>query len=249
MSRQKVKATGSAAADVECDTPDMPTRITKSLLGYGVIAGPIYIIVSLAQGLSRAGFSLPHDEWSLLANGGLGWIQIANFVVTGLMTAAFAVGLRRAMRASGKAAWVPGLVLVYGLGLVGAGAFRADPSYGFPPGAPKGAAAHVSWHGNLHLLAAGVGFICLIAACVVVARGFARDGRGGWAAFSWATAIGFVAGFAATASAPGNVAANMVFTLAVVLGWAWMLLLAIRCYQQAGRPVALAEPVRDTQQA
>jgi Protein of unknown function (DUF998) len=246
MSRQKVKAT---AADVECETPDMPTRITKSLLGYGVIAGPIYIVVSLAQGLSRAGFSLAHDEWSLLANGGLGWIQIVNFVVTGLMTVAFAVGLQRAMRVSEKATWVPRLVLVYGLGLVCAGAFRADPSYGFPPGVPKGAAAHVSWHGNLHLLVAGIGFICLIAACVLVARRFARDGRGGWAAFSWATAIGFFAGFAATASAPGNVAANVVFTLAVVLGWAWILLLAIHYYQQAGRPVAVAESAYDTQQA
>jgi Protein of unknown function (DUF998) len=32
---------------------------------------------------------------SLLSNGALGWIQIANFVVSGLALLAFAVGLRR----------------------------------------------------------------------------------------------------------------------------------------------------------
>ena len=33
-------------------------RITRSLLGYGVIAGPFYIVVSLAQALARDGFDL-----------------------------------------------------------------------------------------------------------------------------------------------------------------------------------------------
>lgn len=45
-------------------TPDTPacdpaTRITKSLLGYGVIAGPVYVLVSLAQALTRDGFDVP----------------------------------------------------------------------------------------------------------------------------------------------------------------------------------------------
>ena len=72
-------------------------RVTSSLLGYGVIAGPMYVAVSLAQALTREGFDLSRHQWSLLANGGPGWIQIANFVVTGLMVIAFAVGLRRAL--------------------------------------------------------------------------------------------------------------------------------------------------------
>ena len=79
---------------VECTPAD---RVTKSLLGYGIVAGPCYVVVSLAQALTRHGFDLGRHEWSLLANGDNGWIQVANLIVTGLMVIAFAIGLRRAL--------------------------------------------------------------------------------------------------------------------------------------------------------
>ncbi|HEU5353283.1 MAG TPA: DUF998 domain-containing protein [Actinocrinis sp.] len=72
-------------------------RVTKSLLGYGVIAGPFYVVTSLAQALTRDGFDPTKHAWNLLSNGALGWIQITNFLLTGLMTIAAAVGLRRAL--------------------------------------------------------------------------------------------------------------------------------------------------------
>ena len=72
------------------DCPPVSVRITRSLLGYGVIAGPFYVVASLAEALTRAGFSLAHDDWSLLANGALGWIHMLVLVLTGLM-----VGARR----------------------------------------------------------------------------------------------------------------------------------------------------------
>jgi len=78
------------------------TRTTKSLLGYGVIAGPLYVSVSLAQALTRPGFDLARHPWSLLANGDLGWVQVANFLVTGLMTIAFGVGLGSHSRWAGR---------------------------------------------------------------------------------------------------------------------------------------------------
>jgi hypothetical protein len=62
-----------------------PNQVTRSLLGYGVLAGPLYVGVSLAQALTRDGFELTRHAWSLLSNGSLGWLQIANFLVTGLM--------------------------------------------------------------------------------------------------------------------------------------------------------------------
>jgi hypothetical protein len=55
---------------------DHESRTTKSLLGYGVIAGPLYVAVSLAQALTRQGFDPTRHAWSLLSNGGLGWIQV-----------------------------------------------------------------------------------------------------------------------------------------------------------------------------
>src|SRR5436305_8524018 len=89
-------------------------RATRSLLGYGVLAGPLYVAVSLGQALTRPGFDLSRHAWSLLENGDLGWVQITNFVVTGLMTIAAAAGIRRAIGPG----WAPRLIAAYGLSLV-----------------------------------------------------------------------------------------------------------------------------------
>jgi hypothetical protein len=79
------------------DCPPLPLRITKSLLGYGVIAGPIYVLAAAVQMATRDGFDPTRHAASQLANGDLGWIQIATFLVTGAMTIAAAVGVRRAL--------------------------------------------------------------------------------------------------------------------------------------------------------
>src|SRR4051794_40180011 len=164
-------------------------RVTRSLLGYGVIAGPFYVTVSLAQALTRDGFQLDKHAWSLLENGSLGWIQITNFILTGLMTVAAVAGLRRAMTAGRGRTWAPLLIAVYGISLVGAGIFTADPAQGFPLGTPE--ITTVSWHGMLHFLTGGIGFLCLIAACLVLGSRFALAGRTGLAWFSRLTGIAF----------------------------------------------------------
>jgi hypothetical protein len=166
-------------------TPDIATsaeschpaaRVTRSLLGYGVIAGPLYVVVALVQALLRPGFDLMRDDASLLSNGSLGWIQIANFVVTGAMVVACAAGVHRALKSGLAAIWAPRLLALYGLGLVAAGLFVADPMNGFPPGTPAGRPVSMSLHGTLHIAAAGIAFLCLIAACFVLARRFATLG-------------------------------------------------------------------------
>jgi hypothetical protein len=200
-------------------------RGTKTLLAYGVVAGPLYVLVSLTEALTRDGFDLARHQWSLLSNGDLGWIHITNLVLTGLLTIAFAVGLGRALRPGPGGTWAPRLVGVYGASLVGAGVFRADPAMGFPPGTPEGA-AEVTWHGILHFVSGGIGFLCLVAACFVVARWFAAEGRRGWARFSQATGALFLAGFVAVASGGGAAWANLAFTAAVVLAWTWVSALA-----------------------
>ena len=136
------------------DCPPLPVRITKSLLGYGVIAGPIYVLAVAGQMVTRDGFDPTRHAASQLANGEWGWIQIATFVVTGAMTVAAAVGVRRALGPGRLSAWASGLLGVYGAGLVVAGFFRADPSDGFPPGTPPGM-GEVSWHGLAHFAVAG----------------------------------------------------------------------------------------------
>ena len=72
-------------------------RVTRSLLGYGVLAGPFYVITSVVQALAHDGFDLTRHAWSQLAAGPQGWIQMANLMLTGAMVVAFAVGLRRSL--------------------------------------------------------------------------------------------------------------------------------------------------------
>jgi hypothetical protein len=198
------------------------SRVTKSLLGYGVIAGPFYVVVSLAQALTRDGFDLTRHSWSLLSNGDLGWLQITNFILTGLMVLAFAVGLARAQ----KGRWAPALIGVYGASLIAAGVLRADPSSGFPVGTADGPGA-VSWHGLGHFAAGGIGFLCLIAACFVVARRLPR----GLALFSRVTGVGFLAGFVGIASGSGNPVTVLAFVAAVLLAWAWLSRFAVHTYR------------------
>src|SRR2546421_4133245 len=129
----KLTASGAGAPTASAETS---AKVTAALLLCGAVAGPVYLVVGLAQALTRPGFDLTRHDLSLLANGDLGWIQVANLVVSGLLVVAGAVGMRRAVRSGRAALWGPLLVGVYGLGLVGAGFFVADPAPGFPPGTP-----------------------------------------------------------------------------------------------------------------
>jgi hypothetical protein len=205
-------------------------RVTKSLLGYGVIAGPFYVAVSLAQALTRENFDLTRHAWSLLSNGGLGWIQITNFVLTGLMVIAAAVGLHRALAGGPGARWVPRLVGVYGAGLIAGGALRADPAMGFPAGTPEGIGT-VSWHGIGHLVAGGVGFLCVIAATFVLGRRFSREGRRGWAVYSRISGALFLVGFAGIASGNSAPALTLGFVAAIIVIWAWLSTVSARLYR------------------
>jgi hypothetical protein len=197
-------------------------RVTRSLLGYGVLAGPFYVVVSLVQALVRPGFDLTRHEWSLLATGPSGWIQMANLVVSGLMMVAAAVGMRRWFALSGGGVkWGPWLLAGYGVGMVGGGLFTADPRDGFPPGTTTN---EVSWHGNLHLVFGGLGFLSLVAACFVLARVVLP-----W--FSRITGALFIVSFAGIASGGGNVALNLAFTAAVVLVSVWLSVVSARLYK------------------
>lgn len=208
-----------------------PYRITRSLLGYGVLAGPLYVVSALAQGVLRPGFDLMHNDVSLLSNGSLGWIQIANFIVTGAFVIAAAVGMARAL--GSNAAWGPRLLGVYGAGLVAAGIFVADPMNGFPAGTPAGRPEAISLHGILHIVAAAVGFLCLVAACFVLARRFARERRSRWTWFSVITGVVFLLAFAGVASGSTSSAVILAFWAAVIVAFTWIAAVSIDLYRKA----------------
>jgi len=203
----------TTTATISCAPAD---RVTKSLLGYGVIAGPLYVAISLAQAFTRDGFDPNRHAWSLLQNGDLGWIQTANLIISGLMVIAAAVGIRRALGRGG----VP--LGIYGLGMVVAGIFRADPGPGFPPGSEGGT---VSWHGLIHLAAGGVGFVALAVACFLLAS------RSGFPLLTRAVGVILVGTFLALNASAGAAWGIIAFTAAVVLVSAWLSAVSVRFYR------------------
>lgn len=72
----------------------------RNLLVCGLIAGPLFVAASLGQEFTRNGFDLARHPISLLSLGSAGWIQIANFVVSGVLYVLGAVGLRSAFSCS-----------------------------------------------------------------------------------------------------------------------------------------------------
>ncbi len=192
---------------------------TRTLLTCGVLAGPIFMIVYLAQAFTRPGFDITRHPASVLSNGDLGWIQIANFLVCGALVIAGAIGMRRELRTGPGGTWGPLLIGLSGLGLVGAAFLSADPMDGFPPGTPLGAPTSMTTPGLLHFVASAVAFFAWIAACFVFARRFSAVGQSGWAIFSAATGALFLAAFLGTASGAGPVLA---LVAGVGLVWAWL---------------------------
>lgn len=210
----------SAAAGPMADnpTPIREARAGTWLLAAGVAAGPLYVVVSLAQAVSRPGFDLSRHPWSVLANGELGWIQVVNLTLTGLLVVAFSAGARRVLTAGPGSRWAPRLIGVYGLSLIAAGLLRADPVAGFPLGTP--ATPAVSWHGLAHLVAGAVGFLCLTAGCLLLAHRFGTTDRG-WAVATAGAGIAFLGAFAGIASGGGSPVSVVVFVAAVLIIWAW----------------------------
>jgi hypothetical protein len=177
--------------------------------------------------LCLARFDITHHDLSLLANGELGCIQIGNFLLSGVLVIAGALGLRRTLRNRLGRTWGPLLLAGYGLGLIGAGMFVADPAFGFPPGAPADANT-ISWHGLLHILTAALGFAALIACCFVFSRRFAVQHQRAWAAYSIVTGVVFFFGFVGVASGSGAYWSVLGFWVAVVLAWLWISAVSLR---------------------
>ncbi|WP_328473807.1 DUF998 domain-containing protein [Actinoplanes sp. NBC_00393] len=182
---------------------------TRTLLTAGILAGPLYVLVSLVEIALRDGFDATRHAWSMLANGPFGWVHSLNLIVSGLLVVAGAIGLSRTVR--------PGALLgVYGLGMVGSGFFAADPGRGFPAGTPE--VVPMSWHGSLHFVLGGIGFLALVAACFLIGRRL----DGGLAVFSYVTGVLFLIGFVAMAAGGGTAAGLLGFTGAVILASAWL---------------------------
>ena len=201
-------------------------RRTQTLLACGVVSGPLFYIVAVVQMFTRAGFDIRHHAISLLSLGDLGWIQITNFIVTGVLAVLCPVGMRWVMHPGRGGMWGPLLIGIYGVGLIVGGIFHPDPGLSFPPGAPAGMPTSMSWHAVLHSIFFYTAFLSLIVACFVFVRRFMSQGRRGWGIYCAATGVTtpllIVLGTSITSWA------GVLFALAGVVAFGWVSVIAAR---------------------
>jgi uncharacterized protein DUF998 len=214
---------------------------TEFLLLCGVIGPLLFIVVLLIEGATRPGYNAIQTQGSYLALTDQGWEQITNFIVCGSLIIAFAVGLRRIWPTGRASVWGPLLIGLFGLGLVIAGLFVADPGGGYPPGAPINGTPQ-TWHGWVHGINGLLLFnVTLPAACFVLARRFAADPQyRHWATYSWMTGAfillasliisTFILPFAYKAGFP--VVDGLIQRVLIIIGWVWLALTALRLFLQ-----------------
>jgi hypothetical protein len=220
--------------------PEPVAPKSRFLLACGAIAGPLFVAATLLEGATRAGYSQLRHPVSSLALGPLGWTQVANFIVTGLLTTAFAVGMRRALRPGKGSVRGPLLVGIWGVQLVLAGIFVTDPVSGYPPGTPAQVVTP-TLHGAVHDLVAVPGFAALAAAFFVLTRRFAALGRRGWVVYSVLSGLVFLAAFFLAGAGFGQAQTLVEFgglfqRVAVFTGWTWLTLLAVHLLRDRPTP-------------
>jgi Protein of unknown function (DUF998) len=206
--------------------------ITRGLLWCGVAAGPLFLLTALAEGATRADYHPLRHPVSSLALGPDGWMQVANFLVTGALYLSYAVGLWRApMTVVGTRI---GTILIgaAAVGLLGAAAFVTDPVSGYPPGTPN-AAGDYTTSGALHDLLSTPTFFGLPAAGFVFGHWFRRSGNRRWAIYSIGSAVMMLIFFGLASAAFNQVPVLVSFgglfqRAAVTTGFAWLTGLAIR---------------------
>ncbi|MEU0487554.1 DUF998 domain-containing protein [Streptosporangium sp. NPDC006013] len=209
---------------VQSGTVTPVTPATRTLLACSVAAAALFTVVSLAQAFTREGFDLMRHPLSMLSTGDLGWLQIANFLVSGALTIAGAIGLRRVLHGTPGGTWVPRLILVNGVATAAAGVFVMDPGDGFPAGTPLGQTGTLSGSALMHMVAGSIAFTALIAACFVLGRHFSRAGRPGFAAASRLSGLVFALGDIWAMS--GGQAGSLTLAVGAITAMVWVAVVA-----------------------
>lgn len=209
--------------------------ITKTLLICGAIGCPLFVIAFLIEGAARADYNSLRYPISSLSIGDTGWMQRANFIITGSLLLAFSIGLRNRLKWAGISVLASLLLGSVAIGLTGAGIFSTDPLYGYPSNLPL-ALTEFTVHGHLHVLFSIFVFVCLPVACFVFRRRFADIKKAGWATYSKFTGIAmpvtFILAGIGFKQFPGLVQFAGVFQrLSIIIGWTWITLLALHLFR------------------
>lgn len=168
---------GSGGDDFRHIPDALPVASVGAMIDVLLVAGAIgaigFVLVFTIDGATRESYRATEHAVSALALGPRGWVQRWNFLVSGALLAAGAIGIGMALDG------VPGLVTgallaLFGLALIASGVWSMDPMRGYPPGSPTDPHEHSPMH-HRHDQAGAVVFSALPLACAAAAWGLARS--------------------------------------------------------------------------
>jgi hypothetical protein len=208
-----------------------PNPGSRALLASGIATGALIEVVLWADGATRPGYSLWHHGASQLGTGDRAWLQTVNFVLAGLLLAAFALGLRRTLKSGPGATWGPRMLATAAAGLVLAGLVPTDPALGYPPGQQT---TGVTTGGAVHQVAGLALFAGLSAAAFILARRLDQIGRS-WVIYSrlsgtFVIIFAFAAGIAYrldTLDIWRPAPAGLLEHLSLLTGFSWTIAVAV----------------------
>ncbi len=141
------------------------------------MAGPvIFVAVFMIAGWLRPGYDPVSMYVSELSIGPNGWIQIANFVVLGLLLLGFSAGVALAFRDGYASKAGPTPLAIIGVALIGSGLFVTDPATIFQ---------QMSRQGQVHGVLGAIVFSLAPISCLLFFRRFRSDRQ--WRALQWPT--------------------------------------------------------------
>jgi hypothetical protein len=149
----------------------------------GIIGPALFVAVFTIEGWLRPGYDAFSTYVSALSLGPRGWIQIANFIVLGVLLLVFTRGIAFEFQTGKASRGGPILLTIIAILFIISGLFVMDPT-----GTPLDQA---TIHGTIHGLAGGIIFILMPICCFVFLRCFRVDPK--WQALQWWTlALGVI---------------------------------------------------------
>jgi Protein of unknown function (DUF998) len=149
----------------------------------GILGPAIFVVGFSLEGWLRPGYDPLSTYVSALSLGALGWIQIDNFVIFGLLMLFFTRGVAAEFPTGKASRGGLALLIIISLLFIVSGPLVMDPA-----GTPLNQA---TIHGTIHGLAGGVIFLLMPISCFVYLRRFRQDPN--WRFFLWGTlALGII---------------------------------------------------------
>jgi hypothetical protein len=149
----------------------------------GMIGPALFVTIFTIEGWLRPGYEPLKTYVSMLSLGSRGWIQIANFIVLGVLLLIFTRCVTTEFQTGKASRGGPILLTIIAILFIVSGLFVMDPT-----GTPLN---QVTVHGTIHGLAGGIVFLLMPISCFVFLRRFMVDPN--WRSLQWWTlALGII---------------------------------------------------------